>query len=193
MTSMDSFLLRVPINVSFAGMSGNTFKMAQCGWTLNVHKERDHARDALLVRISGKNDILSLRLISRTLVIDRIPHYGKAGSDIVFMESVSRIPFEVEIEHVARNFVITQHSMTMISRDWNGLIEIKNPEKPLSFDNFFSFPEKSGLVIHESKLWTIQQHLDAIMKEQQPLQDSILRDSLDGKVQSKDILKLIAI
>lgn len=193
---MDSDVIhRVPIITLFAGMKGDTFKMRQAGWILNVHQERDFHRDALRVCITGRHDSYNLRMQSGIMLIDRVPHWGNAGNNLRFMEMLTTAPFEIRIDYIAQNLIIHANSeVVTLARDWSGLMEIKNPKSPKSFDDFYGFPSKEGtIILPESKIWTVQEHLDALRSIQQPAQDEILHRALSERKESKQILKLVAI
>lgn len=185
-----SIINRVPLITYFAGMRGDTISMVKFGWQLNVHKEEDYARDGLMIRITGKHDGFNLRMISGTMMFDRYH-----ARDEQFLQRLSSIPFEIKIEYIAQNLIISNQQLTAtIARNWTGTIDILNPRNPKSFDDYYGFPErKDSIFIPENKIWTVQEHLDALMKIQQPTQDEILRRKLNENRDSKQIFKLMAV
>lgn len=96
---------------------------------------------------------------------------------------------KTRIEYCSRNIVFkvpVGHKAKVIS-SWSGVIGAPSlvDYKDVSFDDYYHFPSINETVfIPENKIWTIEEHLEAIRKAQQPLQDEILRSDRFKEIQS---------
>lgn len=192
--TLQSVLERITARVNFAGLVGTTAEMVKNGWVLNVVKEVDGLRDCMRLRIGGHNKRLNLHCVSGEVILD-YEFFARRAHQMEAINYFSRIPWDVSISHVARNIIMESYSpRSIVSRDWSGYLDIKKPSKEMSISDFFGFPEASqSLFVPEKKIWTVQEHLDAIRGMQEPLQDEILRDYKFSKEEEKPLLKLVMI
>lgn len=183
-------LAQAPVRVNFAGLQGDTAKMRQDGWELNVHSEHAHYRDSLVIGFSGVHRGYNLKMFSSKIVLD-YSYIAMARGNALRMLVDCR--FEVLIKHVSEHMIFSNYEkIDLLASNWNGVMNIVEPCKQNSFEEYFEFPEVGKtLIIPENKIWTVQEHLDAIRSVQQPGQDEILRSAME-KRHTKDVLKLIA-
>ena len=189
--NIDEFFHRAPVRVNFAGLSGDTYKMRQRGWELNVHSHESYEYAAIKISFSGVHRGYGLKMFTSTLMLD---HRMISSGPVGLIESIKHAEFEVLIETSARAFSISAPApMSKITDNWSGLIEFNLGQKVSSFEEHFGFPEDGKvLIIPENKIWTVQEHLDAIRTVQQPHQDEILRGVMNDKKQVRDVIKLVA-
>ena len=182
------------IPVNFAGLIGTTRDMVRNGWELNLHADRSEIAPSIMLAISGKHRQLNLRLISARFNMDY--HYlSSIGLGEVF-RYLSNSP--IRVSGCSENIVVAMYGNTppsVVSSNWSGQFGFADPVsiKQHDFDSLFHFPSNDNtIVIREDKIWTIEEHLDAIRKAQEPMQDEILRGmDLTRKTSAK--LQLIGI
>lgn len=188
---------RVPAKINFAGLSGTTADMVRNGWELNVMKHDESYRGCVEIRIGGRHKAMNLHFMSGSFTLDyEFFHSRQVQADprMIF----SRIPWEIKMGYVAQNLIVSMDGearSSVISRDWSGYMDIFKPMSSTPFEKLFEFPEASSQIyIPENKIWTVQEHLEAIRSAQQPLQDEILKDSMNQPAADhKQLLKLVAI
>lgn len=192
---LKNLIERVPAKINFAGLSGTTADMVRNGWDLNVLKHHESYRDCVEIRIGGRHKRLNLHFMSGSFSLD-YEFFHKRREQTDPMKIFSRIPWEITIGTLAQNIIVNMPGKTsVVSRDWSGYLDILKPKNDTPFEKLFEFPEASShLYIPENKIWTVQEHLEAIRSVQQPVQDEILRESMNQtSSEYKQLLKLVAI
>lgn len=198
---MDSFVERTkqiiyiaPVKVNFAGIRGDTRAMVNDGWNLNVYCDKFPHMDGYSIMLAGRHEALGLKMRTGHFFLDRRAIMQMYSNNHYMPHPMEHIEFQTSIENCTQHISINsmEKSSAPIVESWNGMIECYQPTKTWEFDDFFGFPTKSAIFIPEKQILTVQQHLDAIMKIQQPTQEEILKLKLGRKDSQKEIMRLVA-
>ena len=183
--SMQDGFKYYPIKVDFCGLVGDTLSMRQNGWTLNVESRAEYQYDGVSIYIAGKHDALKLRFLSGVMTFSRRSFMMDTDG---FLKCLY-IP--CVISSMSNNIIVNmigKSDLVSISNNWSGVIGTQTKAESYDLDDLFHFPTSDdSIIVPESKIWTIEEHLAEIRKAQAPFQEELLRmDSAKIKTQTKE-------
>lgn len=196
MRSEANLFHKLPVRVSFAGLRGTTLDMVHQGWELTLMEQPHLNRYEREFRFYGFHKKLDLRCASGPMFTE-----GR----IRFVDYVAQAEFPVLVEAVARQISVHTTGINIHTRSWDGgigvsrelfsntsmygmgnLQEFTIPTHMIDeLAQFSSLTDDSDLFIPKDKIWTVEEHLNAIREIQEPIQKEIRRKLLDQQEREK--------
>lgn len=177
-------LQNAPIKTNFAGLRGDTLSMQNEGWQLNVDVQRAFEFHGWMVRLLGKHPGLNLRLYSGIATLD-LSELARDGMRAL-LNWAETMEFPIAAHGIAQNIQLPSVSQPVTGR----LVDFANPmmatiEKHKVFDLddccfFRPINHDVDVYVPQDKIWTIQEHLNAVADMQADKQKE-LREKLRKK------------
>lgn len=167
-----------PIQVNFAGLTGNTMAMQSFGWQLGIETCVSEYMDGYTIRLAGKHPGMDLKCVSYPFRLGRgLELNNEFGPNMMF-----------DLHICAREIIIHSTEMPKFRQvDWSK--PYFEPMENLNLGAHFSFEEclffrplndQTDIYVPEKKIWTIMEGLKEI-KELQDERQKEIREKMRKK------------